>query len=190
MQVRRSLAPPALAGAIAVVLLLGLIAPAAWAHEDHEPEFIATYRCEVLGTLVKLYKLADPVQMDHRYLIVAPLGMPQGYVQCIFIEKGTRMLCEASSGYYANKPNDPRTAWLPGDAKAKLAVLGFDTAETQGNYQVLLPTPDQSKLDAIADLMLRALYQAYGARTEMRMEIQAPQAGVNRAVMKSCQAIS
>src|ERR1700722_3139024 len=45
---------------------------------------------------------------ENRYLILAIKEGPRGSVQCLFVENDARLLCEAESGFYAQKAGEPR----------------------------------------------------------------------------------
>ena len=86
----------------------------------------------------------------------------------------TRILCEASSGYYYNKDGAPRTFYLPRDAIAALGKLGFSTDDSKGNFRYEAGIGAPPDLNAIADLMLTALHDAYGARAGGTLQFNAP----------------
>lgn len=159
-----------------------VVAASAWMFGAHMAQaddpteltaFVETYRCAVLGRLQSLYKITDPALNDHRYIVVAREDADQSYTQCIFIENATRMLCEASSGFYFSAPNEPRTFVFPDSAKAELASLGFDTSEQQGNYQRFVGIQGPQDLGAVANLILTTLYRGYGARTNSEISLSA-----------------
>jgi hypothetical protein len=92
----------------------------------------------------------------------------------MFIESRTRILCEASSGYYYNKDGATRTFFLPPDAIAALGRLGFSTDDSQGNFRYEAGIAEPPDLNAIADLILTALHDGYGARAEAELRFNAP----------------
>ena len=58
---------------------------------------------------------------------------------------------------------------------AALARLGFSTDGSHGNFQQRMHFPPEGPdPDALAGLMLRALYEGYGAHKDMPIEVQAP----------------
>jgi hypothetical protein len=105
---------------------------------------------------------------------------PHGYVQCIFVASRTGILCEASSGYHYNRDGTPRTFFLPKESIAALGRLGFSTDDTAGNfrYEALIASPPD--VNAIADLILTALHDAYGARAGGELRFNAPLPGDQR----------
>jgi hypothetical protein len=92
----------------------------------------------------------------------------------MFIAQRSRILCEASSGYYYNKDDAPRTFLLPPNAIAALGRLGFSTDDSEGNfrYEAEIATPPD--LNGIADLILTALHDGYGARAGATLRFNAP----------------
>jgi hypothetical protein len=136
-------------------------------------DFLSTYRCAVLGRLQTMYRNTNAALDAHRFIVVAREDAVQSYVQCIFIDHATRMLCEASSGYYLTLPTEPRSMMLPNTAKIELAALGFDTTEEQGNFKRFVTTSKLDDLSAVADLLLTALFRGYGARINSVISINA-----------------
>jgi hypothetical protein len=135
---------------------------------------LVEYRCPVVDRLDRIYDHPKPTDFRDRFLAVTLAGHPHGYVQCIFIANRTRILCEASSGYYYNKDGAPRTFYLPRDAIAALGKLGFSTNDTKGNFRYEAGIGAPPDLNAIADLMLTALHDAYGARADATLQFNAP----------------
>ena len=135
---------------------------------------LVEYRCPVVDRLDRIYEHASPDDYRGRFLAVTLSGHPHGYVQCMFVANRTKILCEASSGYYYNKPKEPRTFYLPQGAIAALGRLGFSTDDSVGNFRYqgdIGPSPD---LNAVADLMLTALHDGYGARAGSLLSFNAP----------------
>jgi len=160
------------AAVIASAILLMLSAAAQTS--DSLRALLVEYRCPIVDRLDRIYEHASPNDYRDRFLAVTLSGHPHGYVQCLFAENRTWLLCEASSGYYYNRPGVPRTFYLAPDAIASLDRLGFSTDDTAGNfrYQARLgPLPD---LNAIADLILTALHDGYGVRAQSRLTFNAP----------------
>lgn len=135
---------------------------------------LAEYRCPVVDRLDRIYEHPKPTDFRDRYLAVTLVPHPHGYVQCMFMANRTRVLCEASSGYFYNKDGAPRTFFLPPDSIAALGRLGFSTDDSRGNfrYEAGIGTPPD--LNAIADLMLTALHDGYGARANETLRFNAP----------------
>lgn len=137
-------------------------------------QFLAAYRCSVVDRLERIYQTGDPsVQLD-RYIVISVSGHPHGYVQCMFFDNRRRMLCEASSGYYFNKEGEPRAFWLSRDALAALRALGFSTDDMSGNHVLEFEVKSPPDFNAIADLVLKALHDAYDARAETGLRFNVP----------------
>jgi len=135
---------------------------------------LVEYRCPVVDRLDRIYDHPKPTDFLDRFLAMTLTGHPHGYVQCIFMANRTRILCEASSGYYYNKDGAPRTFYLPRDAIAALGKLGFSTDDSKGNFRYEAGIGAPPDLNAIADLMLTALHDAYGARAGETLQFNAP----------------
>jgi hypothetical protein len=123
-------------------------------------EFADRYRHGIVVRLKRICELGDAGEAQDRFLIVSLAERPQDYVQCVF-DTWTRILCEAASGFFYT---EPRSYWLPEESVAALARLGFSTDDSASNFRMWLDLPVPPDLNAIADLLLRALHDAYGAR--------------------------
>jgi hypothetical protein len=135
---------------------------------------LAAYRCEIVDRLDRIYEAGDPRSDRDRFIAVTVPEHPHGYVQCIFHDNRAKMLCEASSGYYYDKDGAPRTLWQPAEAIAALGRLGFSTDDSQGNFAIELDVASPPDLNAIADLVLKALHDGYGARADTQLRFNAP----------------
>jgi len=156
---------------LGVALATMLAASAARADSADLANFLATYRCDVVERLGMIHPGRAP---KDRYLILAIKEGPRGSVQCLFVENDARLLCEAESGFYAQKAGEPRQFRVSPEGIAVLARLGFSTDDSEGNYQRLIPLDGGGDFSAIADVILTALYEAYGARIDSRLEWEAP----------------
>jgi len=136
-------------------------------------DLLAEYRCPVVDRLQQIYAAFDSSDPQNWFLIVYFAARPQDYVQCVF-DTPTRLLCEAASGFYDNVASEPRTRWLPADTIAALGRLGFSTDDSTGNFQIWLDVANPPNFVAIADLMLQALHDGYGARAGVTLEFNAP----------------
>ncbi len=159
----------------AIMVLVCLSATVARA-EDRASlrSFLAVYRCPVVDRLERVYEGGDRSVHRDRYLAVTVPEHPHGYVQCMFYDHATRLLCEASSGFYFDKPGEPRTFRLAADAIAALGRLGFSTDDSQGNFRARWRVGKSPDFNAIADFILTALHDAYGARAESSLSFNAP----------------
>jgi hypothetical protein len=62
------------------------------------------YRCPLVDRLERLYEAGDPASDQDRFIAVTVPEHLHGYVQCMFHDKRTKVLCEASSGFYFDPP--------------------------------------------------------------------------------------
>lgn len=151
---------------------LAFVEPASAA--DSFVDLQATYRCEVVRRLEQIYAAGDPRRDLNRYLAISLADKPNAYVQCIFFDSRSRIHCEAASGFWAAKKGQPRTFYLPPRAVAALGKLGFDTDGSAGNFSVDQDVDKSARFGALADFMLRALHDGYGARSDMKLLFNAP----------------
>jgi type III secretion system-like peptide-binding chaperone len=134
----------------------------------------AAYRCEVVARLERIYQTGNPAVDRDRFLAVTVTAHPHGYVQCMFYDNRASLICEASSGYYTTKPARPRTYWLPPQSIEALERLGFSTDDSKGNFRHGRDVASPPDFNAIADLILTALHDAYGARADSKLKFNAP----------------
>lgn len=163
----------AIAALTAFAMLLSLIVASAQTG-DTLRALLVEYRCPIVDRLDRIYEHPSPHDYLGRFLVVTVSEHPHGYVQCMFTTQRTRILCEASSGYYYNKAGAPRTFYLPPGAIAAVGRLGFSIDDSEGNFRYdahIGPSPD---LNAIADLILTALHDGYGARADSWLTFNAP----------------
>jgi hypothetical protein len=132
------------------------------------------YRCPVVDRLERIYSHGNPSSDADRFLAITHPGHPHGYVQCMFFDNRRRLLCEASSGFYFTPRGHPRTFHLQPDAIAALGRLGFSTDGSQGNFRLERELGDKPDFNALADLVLTALHDGYGARADSRLRANAP----------------
>lgn len=136
-------------------------------------DLLVQYRCPVVDRLQRIYEANGPVADQDRFLIIDFPNRPQDYVQCVF-DSRTKILCEASSGFFFDAPDKPRTYRLPAAAIAALGHLGFSTDDAAGNFRIWFDVADPPNFNAIADFMLKALHDGYGARADMKLHFNAP----------------
>lgn len=137
-------------------------------------ELLIEYRCPVVDRLEQIYGKGDPTSSHDRFLAITVPHAMQAYVQCIFHDNNTKLYCEAASGYYYDGEGAPRTFHHPAEVIEALASLGFSTDDSAGNFNIDLDVPDPPDFNPLADFMLKALHDAYGARASMRLEFNAP----------------
>jgi hypothetical protein len=157
------------------LLAAALLMPVCVAAQEPDTfrDLLVEYRCAVVDRLQQIYASADSSNPQNWFLIVSFAAPSSDYVQCVF-ETKTRMLCEASSGFYDKVASEPRTRWLPSEAIAALGRLGFSTDDTAGNFRIWFEVPDPPDFNRIAGFMLRALHDGYGARANDDLEFNAP----------------
>jgi hypothetical protein len=136
-------------------------------------DLLVQYRCPVVDRLQRIYEADGPADDQDRFLIVDFPNRPQDYVQCVF-DSRSKMLCEASSGFFYDAPDKPRTYRLPAAAIAALGRLGFSTDDSAGNFRIWFDVANPPDFNAIADFMLKALHDGYGARADMKLRFNAP----------------
>jgi hypothetical protein len=136
-------------------------------------KFLIKYRCPVVDRLERVYATGDPLVHRDEYLIVYIPQHPEHYVQCLFYAPG-KIYCEAASGFYFDPPSHPRTLRLSPDAVVALGQLGFSTDDSKGNFKLNLDIASSPDFNAIADLMLKALYEGFGARAETPLRSRHP----------------
>jgi hypothetical protein len=161
--------------AFAFVVAL-VVSSAAWAEDDVTVtlcDLLAQYRCAVVDRLEQIYKAAPSSHPQNLFLIVYFAARPNDYVQCVF-DPLTHMFCEAASGFYDNVANKPRTRRLPASAIAALDRLGFSTDDSAGNFQASFDVAEPPDLNAIADLIPKALHDAFDARAGVTLLFEAP----------------
>jgi hypothetical protein len=137
--------------------------------------FLDQYRCAVIDRLERIYAAGDPDTHRDEYLIIDIPTQSETYVQCIF-HPPRNVYCEAASGYFLDAPGQQRTRRLPAHAIDALGRLGFSTDDSKENFNVDLDVAKPPDLKAIADLMLKALHDAYGAEADTKLRFHAPYA--------------
>jgi hypothetical protein len=154
-----------------VVATIVLASVSAVAADDGLDDFVATYQCSLAGLIAKIHAHSQPEDQD-RFIVLSLPGPIAAYVQCAFEYKDREGLCEVSSGWWNNSWEKPHfnSAQL-----TALAQLGFSTNVKKGNFPKPMNFPaDGPDPYALASLMLSALYEGYGARKEMQIEVEAP----------------
>lgn len=148
--------PRARGGALAWIAATVFTAHAAAASGSGLDAFVSIHKCRVAEGL---RMIAAATEDRDPFLILAwpPSSPVQGYVQCLFNDDSSSIYCEAQSGTL-----DPEPGRRPSPAGlALLARLGFDMDASKGNFQRRSAINGPGDLDAIADLMLTALYGGY-----------------------------
>lgn len=149
-----------------------LMSPSVRADSLHD--LLVVYRCEVVNRLEQIYLTGNPASHRNRYLAISVPRRIQAYVQCIFHDNNTKIYCEAASGFWYSKKGEPRTFRQTPEAIDALAGLGFDIDDSAGNFNIDREIGTPPDFNALADFMLRALHDGYGARGNMNLEFNAP----------------
>jgi hypothetical protein len=158
------------------VLAAALVAPTAICAQDAATTFrelLIQYRCPVADCLERIYEAIGSSDPQNLFLIIYFADRSNDYVQCVF-DTPTRMLCEASSGFYDNIPTEPRSRRLSASAIAALSRLGFSTDDSAGNFQVWFDVANPPDFNKIADFTLKALHDVYDARAGVTLKFNAP----------------
>ena len=139
--------------------------------DDAREAFIETYRCTVIEILTSIQG-RDPA--SSRYLILAVANRTPSYEQCLINPDRRQIYCEADSGFYQNKEGEPRTVFLSAEDKGKLARLGFSLDDSKGNFPQKMDVRAVGAFGRVADVVLGALYDVYGARLNTPIEAKSP----------------
>lgn len=134
--------------------------------------FIARYRCALAARLDGIRRRGPAENARDRFIVIALRGEPQRYVQCLFHDRDTRMLCEASSGAYG--PTGQGRLHLEPSARAALQALGYAQANPHVNFAREVELGDPPDVRIAADLMLAALHDGYGARPGSAIDVRVP----------------
>ena len=131
-----------------------------------------TYQCSLADLIGKIVAHRNKPGEKGRFIVLASAGPAANYVQCAFDDANRRGLCEAASGWWNDHATKPH--FSPAQLAA-LARLGFSTDGSRGNFQQQMHfPPDGPEPYALAEMMLRALYEGYGARKDMQIKVVAP----------------
>ena len=158
--------------ALAALAWLGLTTAAgAQAARDG---FVADYRCVVVRILLDVHGSGDRAREDNRFLVLALHGRSQRYVQCAFFDEDRHLMCEASSGFFGPKAGEAGHFRPDPRAVARFGALGFSTDGSQGNFQKVVPVAGTDTFETVADLLLGALYDGFGASRFTSLRATAP----------------
>jgi hypothetical protein len=152
-------------------------------------DFVDRHHCAVTARLQTLYDKVTTKPQD-RFLILALSYSEQSFVQCLFEDDNSEVLCEASSGFYSAKPGEPRTFSLTPDAIAEVRDLGFDTDDSKGNYVIIKKIKSFRDLAPLTDFMLTALHRVYGANLTSQLDVSAPSAELSHEERLKCTPLS
>jgi len=159
-------------------LLAGLAVGCAAAQADDTLETLLHFgKCPLNVELEAVYERPAKVEGRGRFLTLTVKDRPAAFVQCMVADGA--VICEASAfdgGTEANKTP------LPPQSVAALQRLGFVAEPGGKNLTYGRPFRGKPDFDAIAVLMITALYEAYSVREETELKTYAPFAG-NMAVV-------
>jgi hypothetical protein len=141
-----------------------------------EQQFVDEYKCELVVRLeqIRSSRLPGRPLRKNRYIILTPSADQDRFVQCIFVEGDRRLLCEAASGFYAEKRGRARSSVAGPTAITALRELGFDTEAQAGNFQQMFEIKTKYSLSVAARQVLLALHRGYGAQPSDNLDFKAP----------------
>jgi len=153
--------------------LAGLAVGYAAAQTDDTLETLLHFRkCPLSAQLQAVYERPAKVEGRARFLTVTVTERPAAFVQCMIADGA--VICEASAFDGSTEANKTP---LPPRSVAALQKLGFAAAPDGRNFPYRRALRGKPDFDAIAVLMLTALYDAYGVREETELKTYAPFAG-------------
>lgn len=165
---------------VAAACLVCLAANAHAQGKDEQNQFIDQYKCAITERLEHLHALT---RGRNRFLIVEMVGREQSFVQCLLSDSKppkNAMLCEAASGFYEARRNKVPFVKMPEASLAALAALGFATDDAEGNHRREIAYKGPEEFGMVAELLLRALFHAYGARLGMPITLNSPLAQIDQ----------
>lgn len=154
--------------------ILVILAGTSLGMADERQDLVERYRCEVAARMALIdhhFRLG----LDSPFMVLSLDG--QRYVQCLFLDDGLSLLCEASSGLLGPREGEDGHLALPASSISALAALGFETEDVEGNFQRLVDLSDEGDFDEVAVLLIGALHDGYGASARSQLRIDAPLAG-------------
>jgi len=177
----------------AALLQLGLSTTGSVAEENTTTaieDFISTYDCMLVENLKTISEHGDRGSSRDRFFVVDFQEPSQRFVQCLFFEFATKLLCEASSGRYGPAPSEEGALVLSQEDEAALKSLGFEAPYQVANFRQEIALGHPPNFREVAALVLRTMYVVYGARIDTPMSITAPMAGHEHAPLLSCLPLS
>jgi hypothetical protein len=170
-KLRAGLARTKIAAGLVTLSIVGLPAQV---RADERGAFVEAYKCSLVAHLAEIVTPKVEAWEQGRFVVVGGSADLHGYVQCLFYPKDVQVLCEAASGLWSAPPGASKHLLLSAPAIAAIARLGYGTDIDDGNYQLMLETHGKPDLEAIADLMLKTLYDGYGVRSRTPLMVSSP----------------
>ncbi len=147
--------------------------------DEARRRFISECRCWIESALTTFHENGPPTTSRDRFITVSVAGDAQNYVQCIFQDDDTRMLCEASSGAYRYRDSQGMRLDMSPEPVAALKRLGFIVPDPKGNFAQIIELGSPPKFGPVATLLLASLYDAYRAEAKSTVEWNAPMASID-----------
>lgn len=161
----------------AVLAAVALTSVPGGAQASPRSAFMARYRCPLVAALQEIHRTGPVETSRNRFVSLAMTGLFQRYVQCIFIDDDTAMFCEASSGAYGTGKFSLVRFVPTEETQNTLNGLGFTQDDPEKNFSQTVPLGSPPDVRVAADLMLTTLYEAYGARRDIDLDMDAPKGG-------------
>src|SRR5260221_8699203 len=146
---------------IAGAFIFGLSTAASLAADDRLAKVIDNFGCQVSEALKALG--STPTEVAAPFLTVAVTSKIAKQIECRFEDGRTRLLC-ATSPVSKDKAGDGSFYPISKRGSAALAKLGFAMNEADGTFQSSVSFEPTAETHSVAELMLSALYAAYGMR--------------------------
>ena len=124
--------------------------------------------CPILAYLQAIH--AHAPTPHERFLVVGWKGHDAYYVQCLFYDDDSRLLCEVASGFWET----PRARLVPPERIPRLAALGFSTKGEKRNFQRRRRVTGPESLAETADTIVRAFREVYAVGANEAFTMVAP----------------
>jgi hypothetical protein len=146
---------------VASAVIFGLSTAASLAADDRLAKVIDSYGCQVSEALKTLG--STPTAVAEPFLTVAVTSKVAKQIECRFEDGRTRLLCQTAP-ISKDKAGDGSFYPISKRGSAALAKLGFAMGEADGTFQRSVDFEPTGEVRSVAELMLSALYGAYGMR--------------------------